>query len=88
MTPDTILDVGQVAEILRCEPRTVEDHMRSRALGATKIGTGWITTYGKVVEFVLKQIGEQGRPKATPVELRRTRRQGPVEIPDVRGIQA
>lgn len=87
MTPDTILDVGQVAEILRCEPRTVEHHMRSRALGATKIGTGWITTYGKVVEFVLRQIGEQGRPKATQVEVRRTKRREPIEIPDVRATR-
>ena len=65
MQADTILDVNQVAEHLRCEPGTAEDLMRDGKLPATKVGRGWITTYGQVIEFVIARIKEdRKKPEA------------------------
>lgn len=87
MQSDIILDVAQVAEHLRCEPDTAEDLMRRRELPATKVGRGWITTYGQVLGFVIRRI-EAGHPrtrgfKASVATDSRSRRRL-AEIPDFR----
>lgn len=78
MHTDTILDVEQTAEHLRCEPSTAEDLMRNGALPATKVGRGWITTYGQLLAFVNARIkAERKRPepiKAAVVSMESKRR--------------
>ena len=87
MQSDVILDAGQVAEHLRCEPGTAEDLMREGKLPATKVGRGWITTYGQVIEFVIARIKEERkRPepiKATIVQAPKRRGRTPPPLPEV-----
>lgn len=89
MHPDTILDVAQVAEHLRCEPGTAEELMREGKLPATKVGRGWITTYGEVVAFVIARIkAERKRPepiKATAIQQPEGKRRRVLpELPAIR----
>jgi len=87
MQSDIILDVAQVAAHLRCEVSTAEELMRRGDLPATKVGRGWITTYGQVLGFVIRRI-EAGRPRTRGIKGSvatdcQSRRRLP-ELPDLR----
>lgn len=87
MLPDTILDVDQVAEHLRCKPEQAETLMRDGKLPATKIGRGWITTYGEVVAFVIGRIRAE-RTKPEPVKARVVSdKRGPRALPELPAIR-
>jgi Helix-turn-helix domain len=47
-----ILNSAQVAEMLGCSVRTVEDHARAGTLKGTKFGDGWIFLSDMLVEDV------------------------------------
>jgi hypothetical protein len=88
MTPETILDAEAVAQHLRCSPEQAEALMRNRELPGTKVGRGWITTYGEVVQFVIQRIrSESKRPAAVGARIDSTqtksRRKQLVQLPDL-----
>lgn len=56
MSEDKILCAEEIAEQLRCSVAQAEDLMRRGELPAAKIGRGWITTYGELIEFVRQRI--------------------------------
>lgn len=89
MHPDTILDATAVAEHLRCSTDQADELMRKGELPATKVGRGWITTYGQVIEFVIARIkAERKRPepiKATVVQQPEGKRRRVLpELPAIR----
>lgn len=56
ITPlNPILTAEQVAELLHCSRRTVEDHARSGTLPGAKFGDGWIFVTDLLMETI-KQI--------------------------------
>lgn len=85
MHQDVILDAAEVAEHLRCSVEQAEALMREDELPATKVGRGWITTYGEVVRFVTDRIRRQkSKPlgyKASVSEPRRGKRRELVPLP-------
>lgn len=89
MQSDTILDATSVAEQLRCSTDQADELMRRGDLPATKVGRGWITTYGQVLEFVIARIkAERKCPepiKATVVPpTEGKRRRALPELPAIR----
>ena len=89
MPPDTILDAAAVAELLHCSVEQAEALMRREELRATKIGRGWITTYGEVVAFVVGRItAERHRPEPVNASFgttsTRSRRRTLVPLPATR----
>lgn len=87
MQSDTILDATAVAEHLRCSEQQAENLMRDGELPATKVGRGWITTYGQVIEFVIGRIkAERKAPKpikATIVQPGGRRRRALPTLPEL-----
>ena len=78
---DDILDVNQTAELLRCEPITVERMARAGELPGTKFGRSWVFVRSLVIEAVRDRIvgaSAKSEPEALPVKqswpLRTTRR--------------
>lgn len=70
MQSDTILDATSVAEQLRCSTDQADELMRRGDLPATKVGRGWITTYGQVLEFVIGRIkAERKKPESTKASI-------------------
>lgn len=60
-----ILTTTQVAELLGCSTRTVEDHARSGRIPGAKFGDGWVFAADLVVEAV-KDISLEGAKRRRP----------------------
>lgn len=71
---DPILTTAQVAELLRCSERTVEDYARAGRIPGAKFGEGWVFAADLVVEAVkrisLEEAEKRSKPAApTPVAV-------------------
>jgi hypothetical protein len=60
MTPGMILTSPQLADILHCSPRTIEDHARAGTLPGVKIGDAWIF----VSDIILDAVRDLSRAEA------------------------
>jgi excisionase family DNA binding protein len=56
-----ILSAEDVATLLKCSVRTVEDHAREGRLPGAKFGDGWIFSRALLIEAVETIIREQAR---------------------------
>lgn len=69
-----ILNSTQVAEMLGCTPRTVEDHARSGTLKGTKFGDSWIFLSDMVIEDIRfkceEEAKQRSKPKATLAQVK------------------
>lgn len=68
---DDVLDVEQVAELLRCEPVTVERMARAGELPGTKFGRSWVFVRSLVIEAVRDRIvgaTAKPEPEASPAK--------------------
>ena len=69
-----ILNSNQVAELLGCSIRTVEDHARSGTLKGTKFGDGWIFLSDMVIEDIrtkcIEEADQRKKPKATLTQVK------------------
>ena len=66
MTP--ILTAAQVAELLCCSPRTVEDYAREGRIPGAKFGDSWVFAADLVVDAVKRISLEQAAKRATPAK--------------------
>lgn len=61
-----ILNSTQVAEMLGCTPRTVEEHARSGTLKATKFGESWIFLSDMVIEGIRAKCEAEAEQRRKP----------------------
>lgn len=61
-----VLDVDQVAEMLRCEPTTVQEQARRGELPGLKLGRDWVFPVGALLqrldEVALKESAKRREP--------------------------
>jgi len=78
MSPDNVvLTVPQVANMLGCKERTVEDNARSGELPGLKFGVSWVFPFGALVarlnemalEGALRRRSSPGEGGSTPLSL-------------------
>jgi len=65
----SVLDVDQVAELMRCEPATVQEHARAGTLPGLKLGRDWVFPLGallRVLDELALQEAARRREKVTP----------------------
>lgn len=81
-----VLDVDQVAELLRCEPTTVQEHARRGELPGLKLGRDWVFPVGALLrrldELALEGAAKRRQPVgptavAVPVAAGRAPRRAP-----------
>lgn len=63
-----ILTTEEVAELLKCSTRTVEDHARSGRIPGAKFGDGWVFAADLVVEAVKRISLEEAKRRAPAPE--------------------
>lgn len=64
-----VLDVDQVAKLMRCEPATVQEHARAGDLPGIKWGRDWVFPLGallRVLDELALQEAARRREKVTP----------------------
>lgn len=64
-----VLDVDQVAELMRCEPATVQEHARAGDLPGIKWGRDWVFPLGallRVLDELAVQEAARRREKVKP----------------------
>lgn len=61
-----ILNESEVAELLACEPSTVQAMARARELPAVKIGRAWRFPRAALLEVVNRMALDNTRPVAQP----------------------
>lgn len=61
-----ILTTAQVAELLRCSERTVEDYARAGRIPGAKFGEGWVFAADLVVEAVKRISLEEAEKRSKP----------------------
>lgn len=64
MTP--IMNAEQVAALLGCSKRTVEEHARDGTLPGAKFGDGWVFAADLVVDAVKRISLERNKPTRNP----------------------
>lgn len=64
MTP--IMDSTQVADLLKCSVRTVEDHARAGRLPAVKFGDGWMFPTEALLRAVNRLAEEEAARRQQP----------------------
>jgi len=64
MTP--LLDPTQVAELLKCSVRTVEDHARAGTLPGVKFGDGWVFPSDALLRAVNRMAEEEAARRSRP----------------------
>lgn len=83
-----ILSVDEVAELLECTPKTVENQLRARELPGVKLGVGWVCPTEALIEtlndLARRNLGVKmpdGKPPApeqiTPIPRGRKARPAP-----------
>ena len=63
------MNAEEVASLLECSKRTVEDHARDGTLPGVKFGDGWVFASELVVEAVKRMSLERTKPKAHAVKV-------------------
>ena len=81
-----IMTKEEVADILDCEPTTVEDKARSGELPAVKYGRGWIIPRTALLEHLHAKAMENVKPKgasqAAPLAVAtKTAKRAPPPLP-------
>ncbi len=61
-----ILTAEEVAELLRCSVRTIEDHARAGRIPGHKFGDGWVFAADLVVEAVKEMSLEGAKRRRRP----------------------
>ncbi|WP_439587692.1 helix-turn-helix domain-containing protein [Hydrogenophaga sp.] len=61
-----ILNAAQLATLLRCSERTVEDYARTGRIPGTKFGDSWVFVYELVIEAVKRISLEEAAKRSTP----------------------
>ena len=88
----TVLDVDQVAELLRCEPTTVQEQARRGELPGLKLGRDWVFPVGTLLrrldELALEGAAKRRQPVrpaavAVPVAASRAPRRAPPLLPSL-----
>lgn len=64
MTP--LLDPPQVADMLKCSVRTVEDHARAGTLPGVKFGDGWVFPADALLRAVNRMAEEEAARRSKP----------------------
>ena len=64
-----ILNSTQVAEMLGCTSRTVEEHARTGTLKATKFGESWIFLSDLVIEDIRIKCEVEAEQRKKPTKL-------------------
>ena len=54
-----LLESPQVADMLRCSVRTVEDHARSGILPGVKFGEGWVFPFDALMRAINRLAEEE-----------------------------
>lgn len=93
-----VMDAAQVAELLRCSVKTVEDWARRGALPGLKPSGCWVFPAGALAvaldALAAQQAGERQAPKPStacfvgpaPGNARGRKRRTPPTLPDLRGL--
>lgn len=69
MTPlKPIMTAAEVAELLQCSPRTVQDHARAGVLPAKQFGDCWIFPTAALLEAVNTLAKTEAQRRAMPVK--------------------
>ena len=85
-----VLDVDKVAELLSCEPTTVQGQARRGELPELKLGRDWVFPFGALLqrldEFALDGAAKRRQPVgpaavAVPVAAGRAPRRAPPPLP-------
>jgi excisionase family DNA binding protein len=80
-----VLDVDQVAELLRCEPTTVQEHARRGELPGLKLGRDWVFPVGALLqrldEVALKESAKRREPVTSSAVLHDIKRQKAKRVP-------
>lgn len=66
MTIAPLLDSEQVASLLKCSTRTVEDYARSGRLPAAKFGDGWVFPAEALMRAVNRIAEEEAGKRLVP----------------------
>ena len=66
MTIAPLLDSDQVADLLKCSTRTVEDYARSGRLPAAKFGDGWVFPSEALMRAVNRIAEEEAGKRLAP----------------------
>lgn len=61
-----VMDSAQVAALLKCSERTVEDHARSGRLPAVKFGDGWVFPAEALLRAVNRLAEAEAEKRQTP----------------------
>lgn len=64
-TPPVVLDVAEVATLMRCSPKTVQERARTGDLPGLKWGDDWVFPAGALARR-LDELAMQPRPGRTP----------------------
>lgn len=71
-----ILSIGEVAVLLECAPKTVENQLRAGELPGVKFGTGWICPTEALIEtlndLARRNLGVKVPEDKTPTPEQRT----------------
>ena len=62
-----LMDSRQVADLLKCSERTVEDHARAGRLPAVKFGDGWMFPVESLLRAVNRMAEEEAAARLKPV---------------------
>lgn len=65
MTP--LMDSTQVAGLLKCSERTVEDHARAGRLPAVKFGDGWMFPVEALLRAINRLAEDEAAKRLKPV---------------------
>jgi len=61
-----LMDSSQVAALLKCSERTVEDHARAGRLPAVKFGDGWMFPTDALLRAVNRMAEDEAAKRAKP----------------------
>lgn len=62
-----VLTVEEVAALMKCATRTVEDHARAGRLPALKLGESWVFPSDALIRAVNRMAEEEATKRAKPV---------------------
>lgn len=92
MTSEQVLNVDQVAQLLRCAPTTVQDLSRTGELPGLKFGGDWVFPVGALLrrldEVALATAADRRQPGKKSAQLhdikqRKAGRKAPPALPDL-----
>lgn len=67
MTIGPVMSVEEVAALMKCATRTVEDHARAGRLPALKLGESWVFPSDALIRAVNRMAEEEAAKRAKPV---------------------